>query len=731
VSLLGVTKTNPARIEILHDFETIINTYLHIIYNAKSRWDYFADVRSLSAVPLAFEAIKKAILEAKARATRLRFITEITKENISYTKDFMEIVELRHLDGVKGNFGLSDSEYIAISTTSTTLSESKSIRTTIMPHAVYSNVIQDIEQYQYLFEILWNNAMPAQQRIREIEESVQPVRTRVLEDQDQIIHEIRRLNYSSNTLSVCSAFGGMQMGYKCLFDSYMKIVEKYQKGEGKGMRWIINIDKENLDLVKIFLKAGIQIRHVKNMPPMNFGVSDKEMAATIENMEGGKISQNFLFSNEPLYINHFNSLFEELWKNGIDAKLRIKAIEEAVDIEGIEIIQDPVETQKLAFSLLQKAVEEIQVMYSTSNAFHRQERAGKVQLMREAATERGVKVRILTPEDEQILETARELTMGGGQGGQYTHQNISIRYIQPHLQTKVTIIIVDRKYSLAVELKDDTKQTPVEAIGLATYSNSQSTVLSYASIFESLWLQTELYQKLKESEEVKDDFVRIAAHELRAPIQPILGLTEILRSKKTGEGQEAEYLDMIIRNAKRLQRLTEDILDITKIESKSLDLKKESFNLSEMISSAITDSKNQIAKEQKDNLKLELVDPKEDIFIMADKGRINQVILNLLCNAIKFTKEGTVSITVTAVPNKNEIIVSIQDTGPGIDSEILPRLFTKFATKSTTGTGLGLFISKSIIEAHDGKIWGKNSYPEREGATFGFSLPLYNEEFEV
>jgi signal transduction histidine kinase len=342
--------------------------------------------------------------------------------------------------------------------------------------------------------------------------------------------------------------------------------------------------------------------------------------------------------------------------------------------------------------------------------------------------ERGVKVRILTPEDEQIVETAEKLMMVKKRG-QQPHENISIRYIQPHLQTKVTIIIVDRKYSLAVELKDDTKQTSTEAIGLASYSNSQSTVLSYASIFESLWTQTELYQKLKESEEVKDDFVHIAAHELRTPIQPILGLAEILRSKKTDGIQEAAYLDMIIRNAKRLQRLTDDILDISRIESKSLDLKKESFNLSEMILSAIEDSKR-VAKEHRDtNLKLEFIDSKEDIFIEADKGRVNQVISNLLSNAIKFTSKGTV--TAAAVPNNNEIVVSITDTGPGIDSEILPRLFTKFATKSTAGTGLGLFISKSIIEAHGGKIWGKNNYPEGKGATFGFSLPLHNQRFEV
>ena len=155
-------KTNPGRIEVIHDSNTIIDTYVHILHNARGRWDYFADVRSLSVVPLAFEAIKKALLEAKARATRLRFITEITKENISYTKDFMEIVELRHLDGVKGNFGVGDSEYIAISTTDASLSE----KCSTIPHAVYSNVIEDIQQQQYVFEILWDKAMPAEQRNR-------------------------------------------------------------------------------------------------------------------------------------------------------------------------------------------------------------------------------------------------------------------------------------------------------------------------------------------------------------------------------------------------------------------------------------------------------------------------------------------------------------------------------------------------------------------------------------
>jgi signal transduction histidine kinase len=495
------------------------------------------------------------------------------------------------------------------------------------------------------------------------------------------------------------------------------------KGRDVKFRYITEIRRENIRYCKELMKIA-EVRHLDGIKG-NFMVSEKEYLAPAVSNNTLDIATQVIYSNLREIVEQQQYMFETLWSKATLSEQRIIEIEEGRYSEGIEIIQDPVQIQKLAFSLIQTAKEEILVMYSTANAFHRQERAGKIQLLKEVAKERGVKVRILTPEDELILKTALKLMMVQ-EVAQQAHENIGIRYIQPHLQIKVTIIIVDRKYSLAIELKDDTKQSSIEAIGLATFSSSQSTVLSYASIFESLWTQTELYQKLKESEKVKDDFVRIAAHELRTPIQPILGLTQILRSR-IKDNQQQQLLDTIIRNAKRLQRLTEDILDISKIESKSLDLKKESFNLNEMILNAIADSKNQIAREHKD-LKIEFIDHEEDIFIEADKGRINQVISNLLNNAINFTAEGT--ITAAAVPNYDETVVNISDTGPGIDSEILPRVFTKFATKSTTGTGLGLFISKSIIDAHGGRIWGKNNYPEGKGATFGFSLPLHN-KFQV
>jgi signal transduction histidine kinase len=239
-------------------------------------------------------------------------------------------------------------------------------------------------------------------------------------------------------------------------------------------------------------------------------------------------------------------------------------------------------------------------------------------------------------------------------------------------------------------------------------------------------------EKLKLHDKMQKEFINIAAHELRTPIQPIIGLSEVLRSRRRGDIEKVEeqiqhdeFLDIIIRNAKRLQNLSEDILDVTKIESQLLLLKKEKFNLNQLILNAVADSRNQITRENKDNnIKIELVFQGEaDIYVEADKDRINQVLSNVLGNAIKFTKEGTITIRIEKKEEGGrEVLVAIKDSGTGIDPEVLPKLFTKFTSSSRGGTGLGLFISKSIIEAHGGRIWAENN-KDGKGATFSFSLP--------
>ena len=571
-------------------------------------------------------------------------------------------------------------------------------------------------------------------------------RTRVLNNPSQISEQIRHIAETYSGLSIASTFGGMQLIHNTFLDSYKKILGKYKKGEGNGIRWITNIEEECVELVKIFLDLNMQIKHVKNLPPINFAVGKKEVNLTIEKMEGGKMIQSLIASNEPSYVTYFYSIFEQLWSEGVDAQDRIRNIAEGrAEETDIEIIPNPKKGIDNAWKILRSAKKEILIICSTSNAFRRQLQIGGLQLLKGIVEKNNVKVRILVPADAEAKLTIKEISV--------SNPGIDIRSLEEALQTCITIVIVDRKECVIVESKDDTKETSYDAAGISTYSNSKAIATSYVSIFESLWNQTELFEELKKSnrqlanlykqviaanEQMKTssnmqkEFINVAAHELRAPIQPILGLAEVLRQQNQQPdnkedqmySENYELLNVIIRNAKRLQQLTENILDVTKIENNSMELNKEEFILNKAALELFTDFANQLSKEQKENVKLIVVLDEGDVLVVADKHRINQVINNLLNNALKFTKQGQITLS-TEKEKKygKEAIVKIQDSGPGIDPDIMPRLFTKFATKSYSGTGLGLFISKSIVETHGGKMWAENNL-DGKGATFLFTLPI-------
>jgi two-component system, OmpR family, sensor histidine kinase VicK len=393
---------------------------------------------------------------------------------------------------------------------------------------------------------------------------------------------------------------------------------------------------------------------------------------------------------------------------------------------NIEIIRNTRESIKRSFDLVQSARDEVLRVFSSITAFRRQVRLGVLHLFKESI-ERGVKVRVLIPADyQQITQIINEVNL--------VLPDLSIRCVDKSLQNTIGILVVDRKESLIVETKDDSKDNSYEAAGLGAYYGSKPISLSYASIFDSLWKQAELYEKLSETYEqlkihskMQKEFLDIAAHELRTPIQPILGLTEILLSdKRVDRAAQEEKLNVIARNAKRLKLLTDDILDVTKIEGQALQLKKELINVNHIISSTVEKIKNQIGHDENVELVFSSLDHNV-VFVEADKARITQVISNLLNNAIKFTKRGTVFIDIEENKHDNNlqrfVVVTVKDTGTGIDSEMLPRLFEKFASKSCTGTGLGLFICKSIVEAHGGMIWARNN-TNGKGATFSFSLPI-------
>lgn len=542
---------------------------------------------------------------------------------------------------------------------------------------------------------------------------------KVLQDVDEIVKKGKEVLETSVDFLACLRVSGLWLVYNNYFEVYEKAMEMYRSGDHDGIRLVTSIDKNSIDLVRAFLKIGVQVRHVKNLPPIDFSVSDKDMVATIQKSDYGGISQNLLVSNEAAYLEHFVSIFEELWKSGIEAQIRINAIEEGVDSEGIEIIQNPTEILNLRYYLIKSAQEEILIIYPIIDYVNPDSEkvlsVGVVELLKEAA-HRGVKVRIVASKEDYVHDALQPLVAESSQ--QQKEKLVEIRYMEINLQ-KVSIVVIDKKLSLAVELKDYTRHSSSFGImGLATYSNSKATVFSYVSIFETLWKQTDLYEQLRIHDRMQKEFINIAAHELRNPIQPLVLSSESLK----GSMPDEERISIVIRNAKKLQNLANEILDITKIESNALKLNKEKVDVNEIIVYGMKDLlSHQTIADGKVNL---IYEPgKENIFVEADKDRLGQVISNLLNNSIKFTEKGIISITAEKSADSQEVIVSIKDTGSGIDPEVLPRLFSKFVTKSDAGgTGLGLFICKSIVEAHGGKIWAENNR-DGKGATFSFSLP--------
>jgi signal transduction histidine kinase len=326
-----------------------------------------------------------------------------------------------------------------------------------------------------------------------------------------------------------------------------------------------------------------------------------------------------------------------------------------------------------------------------------------------------------------------------------------IRIVAPtaEIYSHINNVLFAERVKMFSLIAGTTADVAILIVFLIKWSSLSEEVKRRAKELETANKQLSLSNdQLKIHDKAQQEFIDIAAHELRTPIQPIISLSDVLLHK-IRDNESRPLIDIILRNAKRLQRLSQDILDITKIESGLFKLNKERFNLKEVISNAVDDYTNQIKNSNKNIRLVYELDKKEDIkqgggqeedeeeqlhkhliiqdniiIVEADKVRTTQVIDNLLGNALRFTDEGDISISVAT--KDGQAVVKIKDSGQGIDPEIFPRLFTKFATRSEIGgTGLGLFISKSIIEAHGGKIRAGNN-SDGKGATFSFSLPLAN-----
>jgi two-component system, OmpR family, sensor histidine kinase VicK len=528
----------------------------------------------------------------------------------------------------------------------------------------------------------------------------------------------------SKKFDVCASSAATPIVMTAFRDAY-----KGMKRRGVKIRSVTDITKDNLKHCKALMQYA-EVRHISHLIG-NFGVSETEYIIA-PTMKEGQPLPKLIYSNSMEMVEQQQNIFDIFWSKAIPAEQRIKEIEEDREEEFFQVINNPEIATEIYVNLAKSIKNSALLLLPSSKALIIEYKLGVLDhLLQASKNKHSQDIRIICSIDDDNAQIIKRLYEEA--------PNIKILNNRINLPTKLFIVNDDTLFR--AELRDPEADTFSKAFGFATYSNSKPTVEAFKSLFELVWQSYETNEKLQEADKVQREFINIAAHELRTPIVPILNLAELLYSKvkehqlQQGEVQEEEeqkeMLEIILRNANRLHQLTEDILDVTRIESNTLKLRKEKFNLNDAILSVVEGYREQI---KNDNVKV-MYDGRGGITLVeADRRRLTQVVSNLLNNALKFTEEGAVTVT-TTIERKGdrdgggEVIVSVKDTGSGIDPELMPRLFTKFATKSYQGTGLGLFIAKSIVEAHSGKMWAENnnnSDRKHKGATFYFTLPVVN-----
>jgi two-component system, OmpR family, sensor histidine kinase VicK len=259
------------------------------------------------------------------------------------------------------------------------------------------------------------------------------------------------------------------------------------KSRGVKLRWITDITEENLDWCKEFMKI-VEIRHLDKIEGA-FGIHDRKyyLASANVTREGKTFPGELIVSNVGVIVQQQQQIFSLLWDKAIPSKQRIKEIEQGLKREFIDTIRDPVDIKKLIFNLVKGASDQISILFSSANAFHLMEQEGILEVIKEVLSKHNVNIRILVDVRKQDDFKEMEEKVKWTQGRPITFRPI----VKSSFQTKITTLIVDSTYSLTVEMREDANDSFDESVGLATYSNTESNIDTYTSIFETLWMQNE------------------------------------------------------------------------------------------------------------------------------------------------------------------------------------------------------------------------------------------------
>jgi signal transduction histidine kinase len=511
------------------------------------------------------------------------------------------------------------------------------------------------------------------------------------------------------------------------------------KAKGVKFRIISEIIKENISHCKKVIEWA-EVRHFDSISG-NFGLSETEFIVSTSALNYDKPVTPVFCTNVREIVEHQQQMFDILWNLAVPAGQKIQEIEEGTKPEIVEIIQDCGRAELLLLSGVEDARSEILVVISSFSFLRHLANIGLIDKMAQARN-KGVHIMMICPNTPDEYRTE-----GIDEGND---RNDEIRALVADIRKYVEVQDKGGMMKGSVFVFDNDKVLTIlgdknGSRDFALFSNSKSLISSYTSLFETFWDEKEMLrsvlrakkelmdsnalllaanEQLKVKDKLQKEFINIAAHELRTPIQPILGVLSMYDISAKDEEEirvRKSHMRMIARNARRLAHLSSDILDASRIENNSLYLNvKKRVNLVKLASDAIKDAQKSVG----DRIEFVVNSPEGAVFVDADWSRLTQVLHNLLSNAVEFTAaHGVISVTIEKTRD-NEAKITVADTGNGIDPEVMPRLFQKFASKTDagSGTGLGLFISKAIVEAHGGRIWAENN-ANGKGATFYFTLP--------
>jgi len=707
--------SNSELTKVLHGAAATTSARLETINGAKKQLDVCDDALGTVAL-VQFDAIKNAIRNAsKVRGVRIRFITEIAPENLKSCKELMDFVELRHLEGVRGNFAVSEKQYYAFAS----MKEAK-----IPTETIHSNVRTIVEQNQYLFEVLWNNAQPGVQRIREIEEGVSPIETKIVSGRENVSRALssflQKIACQKGDPADCFLFAASDERVPEDSESNLELVSR-MKSDNPSLRILLitDVQRGNLDYVKEQMEAGIDVRHIERNK-VSFAVSrDGYIASSSEAVnttDNSSVPNEIIWSNNPDVISQAVQMFEMMWETGVSASQRIHQLEQGIDELGeTKIVRTFEESTALGRELMNGAREEILIILASERTITRNSEMYEEMMRR--CREKGLRIRILAPVD---------LSAGTGR----IFRGAPWRQIPP---MNVGFAIYDRSKMLITQYADPEAIERADAFVTNIFTTNRHTIDGIVSVFDALWNVTELREREMEAKERESRARRqaqllqdILTHDIRNYNQVSLLTAELIKEESAGNIGLESLVDSLLKSIEGSTTLVDRAKSLGRIAAEEkprlhrVDLISSIEAALELVRRATPN------KEIRFELRNDAGDSQGRTYVTAD-DLLNEVFSNLFSNSAKYTEGNLVYILVEISKTKelegedrSMLKISVSDKGRGIPEEIRENIFNRYLI-GARGSGLGLSIVHAlVVDRYKGSV----SVSDRNGGR-GTTVDVY------